>query len=160
MENDKTIKELADELEISKQALQKRINNLPDNLKPTKVGGKFLISPILQRYFYDILKIRQPSDNKVVEVGGDLEMVVSDLKKDKLDLIHRLEVKEKEMERMQKLLDQQQQLTLQANKQIEQLQSQLVFLLTDNDEQAMMKEESFDDKKENESVKKWYHFWK
>ena len=40
----KTIKELADEWGISKQAVLKRIQKLPSNKKPQKVNGKYLIS--------------------------------------------------------------------------------------------------------------------
>jgi len=182
LDNYKTIKELADELNISKQALQKRINKLPDNQKPKKVGGKFKINTELQGYFYEIFGKQQPSDNQVVEIDNPLSEVVTDLKKDKKDLLNRLEIKEKEMERMQKLLDQQQQLTLQSNKQIEQLQHQLLLSTVNNEEQVENDYGSkVDEKQSNEDThlianrnqndveveeneqsnsKKWYQFWK
>jgi len=172
LENYKTIKELADELNISKQALQKRINQLPDNLKPTKVGGKFLINVDLQKYFYDVFGIKQRKDNLVVDFDNRLSAVVNSLKEDKQILIDRLEVKEKEMERMQKLLDQQQQLTLQSNKQIETLQQQLLLsnqsdekeeetsdTIETPEEQSETLEETVHEEIKSES-KKWWQLWK
>jgi len=71
------------------------------------------------------------------------------------------------------LLDQQQQLTLQSNKQIEQLQNQLM-LLAPQKEQAETEARGSDSETQNvseeelqvESIeddrdeKKWWHFWK
>lgn len=149
----KTIKELADELGVSKQAIQKRVNNLPINQQPTKVGGKYLLSETTS----DLIRLHyksysdsynnedQPRNDKVVDNG--LSDVVADLKADKVELFNSLKEKDKQIASMQKLLDQQQVLTLQANKKIAELET----TLTDFDS---TKEE---DQSESEPQKK--SFW-
>lgn len=166
MENYKTIKELADEIGVSKQAVWQKIKrrsstNLrqfmttKSNTVYVSVDGQNIIKTMFSNNKNHINKdVDDNVDDVEVNVYGYVENEEILFLR---ELVNQLQDEKKELH---KILDQQQQLTLQTNKQIEQLQSQLVFLLTDNDEQAMMKEESFDDKKESESVKKWYHFWK
>ena len=48
METKKTIKELADELGISKQAVRKYFNKLPSTMIPTKEKGKYILSLDIQ----------------------------------------------------------------------------------------------------------------
>uniref|UniRef100_UPI00376F770C DUF536 domain-containing protein n=1 Tax=Enterococcus faecium TaxID=1352 RepID=UPI00376F770C len=66
---------------------------------------------------------------------------------------------DKQLKQMQKLLDQQQQLTLQANQQIEKLQEQLQ--LTYAEEPLENKSASDTEKiyKTPTSEKKWWQFW-
>lgn len=72
------------------------------------------------------------------------------------ELVYELQSEKKEL---YKLLDQQQQLTLQANQQIEKLQEQLQLSYTKNSSE----EDSTSDMKEVDQAptneKKWWQFW-
>ncbi|WP_438734596.1 DUF536 domain-containing protein [Enterococcus sp. AZ128] len=70
-------------------------------------------------------------------------------------LSQQLAVKDEQIEKLQQLLDQQQQLTLQANKQIEKLQEQILLSAPEE------KEESEYTKTDSSiEPKKWWQFWK
>jgi len=126
-----TIKELADELGVSKQAIQKRINNLPTNQQPEKVGGRYVldkdvVATIRSHYNGEgpvTEDNQQPTEKDVVD--NTLVAVVEDLKLDKIELFNSMKMKDKQIETLQKLLDQQQQLTLQANIKIKELETTL-----------------------------------
>jgi len=180
LDNCKTIKELADELNISKQAVRKHFDKMPTKLIPTKVDGRYMISLESACYIKSkVLKeipptnqvdstINQPIDIKVDSIVT--ETLMNKLLKEKEDRISFLE---NQNENLNKLLDQQQQLTLQSNKQIEQLQNQLM-LLAPQKEQAETEARGSDSETQNvseeelqvESIeddrdeKKWWHFWK
>ena len=62
-ENYKTIKELADELGVSKQAVQRRINNLPKHLKPKKINGKFVLTNDLANEIRKIYSLKNTTAN-------------------------------------------------------------------------------------------------
>jgi Predicted transcriptional regulator len=123
----KTIKELADELGVSKQAIRKHLDRLPPTLVPIKIKGVYTLNVDIQDF------IRDRVSTVTTNVGGNEEpevdtkidtlyaSIIQDLKQDKVDL-------KDQVDQLQKLLDQQQQLTLQANQQIEQLQHQVYQL--------------------------------
>ncbi|MGN3072912.1 DUF536 domain-containing protein, partial [Enterococcus faecium] len=63
---------------------------------------------------------------------------------------------------MQKLLDHQQQLTLQANQQIEKLQEQLQLTYTEESSEnksTTLSEETESIEKQSKAEKKWWQFW-
>jgi len=64
------------------------------------------------------MTIKDLADNTLVAV-------VEDLKLDKIELFNSMKMKDKQIETLQKLLDQQQQLTLQANIKIKELETTL-----------------------------------
>lgn len=130
----KTVADLAKELNITRQAVLKRIDNLADNLRPKKVGGRYIIESEAEAYIKgfksDTEKKRQPTDNqpttnKVVNEVVNLELEVKHLKeqlktKDKqIDKLH------KQADNLHKLLDQQQRLTLVANQEAETLKIEM-----------------------------------
>ena len=121
----KTIKELADEWGISKQAVLKRIQKLPSNKKPQKVNGKYLISLEIKKEMEseinrDTTNNRDTTDNRDT-TNKILEMVVKD-KKELYSIIHELELRLKES---QNLLDQQQRLALQDKKLLEEYKAEI-----------------------------------
>ncbi|MCH3493136.1 DUF536 domain-containing protein, partial [Enterococcus faecium] len=66
------------------------------------------------------------------------------------------------LETQQKLLDQQQQLTLQANQQIEKLQEQLQLTYTEESSEnksTTLSEETESIEKQSKTEKKWWQFW-
>lgn len=110
-----SVKKLSEELGISKQAVYKRLEQLPDHFQPKKVDGVYKLTAETADA---IRKNKKPSttDNqpKVDEVDA-LKMQINELKEDKKRLYGQLD-------QFQILLDQQQKLTLQSNQQIQQLQ--------------------------------------
>lgn len=144
---DKTIKELAEELGVSKQRIQQIIDKLPTSKTPNKVGNKFILN---EKNIYDIkvlmgFEIDNFSTNKSTNELVDYDIY--------LDVLNSSKEKDEQIKLMQKLLDQQQQLTLQANKQIEKLQEQL--LLSAPEESI-----SEDSALPKEPQRKWWQFYK
>jgi len=147
----KTIKELADELGVSKQAIQKRINNLPTKQQPTKVGGKFVldetVSDLIRSYYTENEEKHYLNDNYGTNVVDNLlSDVVDSLKADKVELFGAMKAKDIQIEKLQKLLDQQQVLTLQANKKIAELETTLENpqqVKNDETEEQAPKKENF-----------------
>lgn len=174
MEEYKTIKELADELEYSKQTIQKIIEGFPDSNKPKKKGNRYVLSSKDQKRIKQILgidishtvtnKLNKDSDN--VDIGTD--------NSDKNEYIGYLlsenDLKNRRIETLEKLLDQQQQLTLQSNKQIESLQKQLLLSTPNKEKEATDTKETPEDQTEpreefiqeqsEDTSKKWWQIWK
>ena len=81
-----------------------------------------------------------------------LKMMIKELQEEKEKIYGQLEKKDIQVDHLQKLIDQQQQLTLQANRQNERLQLQLQVVQEKENEVV----ESADDSCEQ---KKWWQFW-
>lgn len=138
---DKTIKELADELGVTKQAVWQKINKQSStDLRKltTRKGNTIYISVdgqnLIKSMFYkkEAIKNHQKNDNKNDKELIFLRSLVDDLQAEKKELY--------------RLLDQQQQLTLQSNQRIEKLEEQLQI------------ENSSTTKKK--PSKKWWHILK
>jgi len=169
LENYKTIKELADYSGYSKAYIDKIIRILGMHTELTKVGNKYVIDENQENTI--MKEINSKKTHTKIHTESNTETEVDFLRK-------QLESKNIEMERMQKLLNQQQQLTLQSNKQIEKLQNQLALLAPkmENEEENGANEEPIaeemgsikeEPKKETpfkfDSVgprKKWWQLWK
>ncbi|MDT2783017.1 DUF536 domain-containing protein [Vagococcus fluvialis] len=136
---DMTIKELAEQLGISKQAVRRYFDQLPPSLIPTKKGGAYHINLEAQRFIIDKVsrvdtKVDSPVDtNKnTVDIKLDTSVDTSESKEIKLiqkeiidDKNDQIKNLKEQIDKLHTLLDQQQQLTLQGNKQIEKLQLKL-----------------------------------
>lgn len=110
-----SVKELSKELGISKQAIHKRMEQLPPQFQPKMVDGVYELTPkIADAIRFSKKKSTTVNQPKVAHIDA-LKMEISELKEEKERLYSQLE-------QFQKLLDQQQQLTLQSNQQIHQLQ--------------------------------------
>lgn len=117
-----SVKELSKELGISRQAVYKRISQLPVKSQPKKIDGVYRLTDSivgLIRDFEDVTTDVTTSDNQMVVM---METRINELKEVQKKLYEQLDQKDKQLEQFQTLLDQQQRLTLQTNKQIEQLQ--------------------------------------
>lgn len=144
-----TIKELAQIFNVSRQAITKHINKLDDlylgkNAKGYKTVTLFGVRILAQKIDCNELPEWLLSDSldtryTIDFIGGN--SVQS-------ELLNQLHVKDKEIEKLTQLLDQQQQLTLKANNQIEQLQSQMNLLLSEPE------------KEKTSRLKKWWQYWK
>lgn len=153
-----TIKELAEKLGISKQAVRRYFEQLPPSLMPIKKEGSYRIGPEAQAFIESKVSTRNikldtndGSNKKCVDTTLDsasidnfksekIESLSDEFLKDKDEQIIFLQ---KQIDKLSTLLDQQQQLTLQGNKQIDKLQ-----LLLDSDSEASEQlKEQVDDSK-------------
>lgn len=117
-----SVRELSEELGISRQAVYKRINKLPKSSQPKKIDGVYRLTDSivdLIRDFEDVSTDVTTNDNHLVVI---METRINELKEVQKKLYEQLDQKDKQLHQFQTLLDQQQRLTLQTNKQIEQLQ--------------------------------------
>ncbi len=123
-----SVKELSEELGISKQAIHKRIEQLPARFQPKKVDGVYELTAEIA----DAIRVFKKSSTTVNQPAVDevdaLKMQINELKEDKKRLYGQLD-------QFQILLDQQQQLTLQSNQQIQQLQLSVTKQSEDNTSQ-------------------------
>lgn len=110
----KTVKELAEKYSTSKQTIMYYVNKF-DGKKPTKDNnGKLLINKELEKYIEINMstKNRQKTDKESTNKNDG-----------SFYLIEQLKEKDKQIEHLQKLLENQQILTLQANQKIELLEN-------------------------------------
>lgn len=154
---DKTIKELAEELGVSKQRIQQIIAKLPTSKTPNKVGNKFVLN---EKNIYDIkvlmgFEVDNFSTKKLVDYDIYLDVLNSSKEKDA-----QIEQLQALLAQQQKLIDQQQQLTLQANQQIKQLQGQLLLTTENIEDENESAVQTTSDEVEPVPVKKWWAFWK
>lgn len=123
-----SVKELSEELGISRQAIHKRIEQLPARFQPKKVDGVYELTAEIA----DAIRVFKKSSTTVNQPAVDevdaLKMQINELKEDKKRLYGQLD-------QFQVLLDQQQQLTLQSNQQIQQLQLYITKQSEDNTSQ-------------------------
>lgn len=136
---DMTIKELAEQLGISKQAVRRYFDQLPPSLIPTKKGGTYHINLEAQRFITDkVSRVDTKLDSQIdinkntVDINLDTSVDTSENKEIKLiqkeiidDKNDQIKSLKEQIDKLHTLLDQQQQLTLQGNKQIEKLQLKL-----------------------------------
>lgn len=154
---DKTIKEIAEEIGVSKQAVwQKLKKDSSTDLQQfmSKKGNTFYVSKNGQNIIKSMFKRENENINNKKNANVD-DNELTFLK----DLIYELQNEKKELH---KLLDQQQQLTLQANQQIENLQEQLH--LTYTEETPTTESTTFSEKTTDDTQplieKKWWQIWK
>lgn len=116
----KTILELSQELGVSKTAINKWLTPANRKLYVSKVGNKFAINDT------GVSLIRQHFGGKIDNQNANQ---VGDFNKQLLDTLQaELAAKNEQLAAAQKLLDQQQKLTLQANQQISKLETKLTQL--------------------------------
>lgn len=124
----KTISQLADELNVSRQYIHKVINLLSTNHQPKKVNNKYIVDTKAEQYIRkymaedhtasSIRKPRKPID----KVEGLQEERIADLKEQNSFYKEQIKELQKQLESSQKLIDQEQQLHLSDQKRIEKLE--------------------------------------
>ncbi|HHA4658452.1 DUF536 domain-containing protein, partial [Enterococcus faecium] len=131
---DKTIKELADILGVSKDKVKYQLRKLPSNFTYKK-GNIIYLKKEAVTTITKVLSGNEPG-NLPSELPDSLP--TDYLLKEIETKNNHIEEKDRQIEKLQlaletqqKLLDQQQQLTLQANQQIEKLQEQLQLTYTE-----------------------------
>ena len=172
-----TIKELSELFEISRQAISKHVDKLdPSLLAKNERGYKVVLrSGVLQlasnlgnqRFLYG-LHAYEPENDENDYISNNHVIVIElldKLREENEFLREQLSLKEQNNSNMQKLLDQQQQLTLQANQQIEKLQEQLQLAYTEetpeDESTTILSEETESIEKHTKKKKqKWWQLWK
>lgn len=115
-----TIKELSNELNVSKTAINKKVDDKFKSKHFSKIGNQFVIDNAGQTAIKSMFKTNKKNDNKLED---QLVFDTITLLKDNLERTEeQLKIKDQQIETLQKLLDQQQVLTLHSNKKIEQLE--------------------------------------
>lgn len=123
-----SVKKLSEELGISKQAVHKRIEQLPDRFQPKKVDGIYELTAETADAIRKNKKASTTVNQPPVDAVDALKMQINELKEEKKRLYGQLD-------QFQLLLDQQQQLTLQSNQQIQQLQLSITSQSEENTSQ-------------------------
>ncbi|WP_256969075.1 hypothetical protein [Enterococcus faecalis] len=188
-ENYKTIKELADELGVSKSYVDKIIRILKLHTKLDKVGNKYVISKKQEKAI--ITRIEKPkttteSKTKLhTKVNSEVDFLKEEIAYLKSNHDKQLTSKDKQIETLSNLLDQQQRLALQDKKLLDEYKSEIndlkalkmpsqetEFKHLDNqykDEVNALKEklenlqEQIKDQKrieEQEKPRKWWGLWR
>ncbi len=187
-ENLKTIKELADEFNVSKQAVRKRLTEEFRANHVETITSNGVKTLVVTYTGYMLLKQHFTTSNatgndKVTDTSnpttGDLS-VVKILEQQLFVKDKQLENKDSQISQMQNLLDQQQRLALQDKKLLEEYKSEndrlKVLKMPSQETKEIQPQEELETLKEqtralndkikgqeelnNKSSKKWYQFWK
>lgn len=118
----KTIKQLADELRVSKQTIQYHYQRLPAKNQQKDSKGKNLISPLAESIIKDrmskplLAKIQQNDSKGPTKASKEENDLITTLRREVRDLKSerdkQLATKDRQIDHLTKLLDQQQQLQL------------------------------------------------
>lgn len=128
-ENYKTIKELADELGVSKSYVDKIIRILKLHTKLDKVGNKYVISKKQEKAI--ITRIEKPkttteSTTKLhTKVNSEVDFLKEEIAYLKSNHDKQLTSKDRQIETLSNLLDQQQRLALQDKKLLDEYKSEI-----------------------------------
>ncbi|WP_436664092.1 DUF536 domain-containing protein [Lactiplantibacillus plantarum] len=153
----KTIRELADELNVSKQTIQYHYQRLPAKNRQKDSRGTNIINPPTERIIRNKVvkplstKNQQKPDKEVAKSSKDNDWIILDLKREiseiKKGRDKQLATKDQQIENLTKLLDQSQQLQLIAEKKIEEFKTL---------------SSKIDNASSNNPPKKyvWWRFWK
>lgn len=139
----KTIKQIADELDVSKTAVRKKIENLGLQSSLRKNGNQFAIDETQEKLIKQAFSGNQTETknaNQSQTANHEVSDLVSVLETSITVLKAELEAKDRQIEKLQMLLDQEQQLhalTVQQSK-----------ALPDQEESNMVE------------AKKWWQFWR
>ena len=170
-----TIKELSELFKISRQAISKHIQKLDSSMIAKNERGYKVVlrSGVLQlarnlgnQMLLDRLHEYEQDNDKNVNIPSKnvvTNKLLDQLREENEFLREQLALREQNNSHIQKLLDQQQQLTLQANKQIEKLQEQLQLTYTEEapeNDSTTLSEATETIDKQIDTEKKWWQLWK
>ncbi|MDT6956728.1 helix-turn-helix domain-containing protein [Enterococcus faecium] len=170
-----TIKELSDLFKMSRQAISKHIQKLDSSMIAKNERGYKVVlrSGVLQlasnldnQRLLDKLHKHEQENDKNVYISSKNVIVnelLDKLREENEFLREQLSLKEQNNSHIQKLLDQQQQLTLQANQQIEKLQEQLQLTYTEESSEnssTTLSEATETMDEQTKNWKKWWQLWK
>ena len=170
-----TIKELSELFKMSRQAISKHIQKLDSSMIAKNERGYKVVlrSGVLQlarnlgnQMLLDRLHEYEQDNDKNVNIPSKnvvTNKLLDQLREENEFLREQLALREQNNSHIQKLLDQQQQLTLQANKQIEKLQEHLQLTYTEEapeNDSTTLSEATETIDKQIDTEKKWWQLWK
>jgi len=153
----KTIRELANELKVSKQTIQYHYQRLPAKNQQKNSQGSNLISPTAERIIrgkvakHLVTNDQQTSSKKATKTSTENNEIIATLRREVADLKSQrdkqLATKDRQIENLTKILDQSQQLQLINEKEIEKFKTL---------------SSKIDSANSNNAQKKyvWWRFWK
>ncbi|GAW65145.1 hypothetical protein Lacidipiscis_02375 [Ligilactobacillus acidipiscis] len=153
----KTVKNLADELKVSRQYIHKVINLLPEDCQPTKIDNKYIITDEVEKNIKGYMKkdhtsssTRKPRklDDKIYSLQQER---IADLKEQNSFYEEQIKALQKQLENSQRLVDQEQQLHLSDQKRIEKLEQPDKEQKTDT-----IQNNSVDNQQQNQSKKGFF----
>jgi prefoldin subunit 5 len=126
------VKEVAEELNVSKTTIRNHLKNLPENLSVTKKGNVLHLDADVEAFLKD--KVQRVSDNfakKGLQDKHNYEERIEMLKERNEEIVSdnqylrdQLKEKSKQIEKLSQLLDQQQQLQLHAHREVERIKEE------------------------------------
>ncbi|MFL2030083.1 DUF536 domain-containing protein [Loigolactobacillus zhaoyuanensis] len=176
----KTIRELADELKVSKQTIQYHYQRLPAKNRQKDSQGTNIISPTAEKIISDkvakplVAKNQQTGSKKVTKTSKENNDLVATLRREVEDLKaqrdkqlatkdQQISSKDRQIDHLTKLIDQQQQLqltTVAENKQLKDRVQKLGGLFeTSKPPQNRQENNKREDLNKNRIDKAWWHFW-
>ncbi|KIN17764.1 replication protein RepB [Lactiplantibacillus plantarum] len=169
----KTIKELADELKVSKQTIQYHYQRLPAKDRQKNSQGTNMISLTAERIIRNkvakplVAKSQQTGSKKAAKPSKENNELIATLRKEVEDLKsqrdkqlatedQQISSKDRQIEHLPTLLDQQQQLQLATVAENEKLSG---LLENSNTSQRRQESEPEEDIPKNKTNSSWWHFW-
>ncbi|MGA3272471.1 DUF536 domain-containing protein [Lactiplantibacillus pentosus] len=169
----KTIRELADELKVSKQTIQYHYQRLPAKNRQKDNQGTNMISLTAERIIRGkvtkplVAKTQQTGSKKVTKTSKENNELIATLRREVTDLKSQrnkqIVTKDRQIAHLIRLIDQQQQLqltTLEENRELKaHIQKISGLLETSGPFQKRQNSTSEEDVSKNKSNKNWWHFW-
>lgn len=174
----KTIRELADELKVSKQTIQYHYQRLPTKNRQKDSQGKNVISLTAERIIRDkVAKNQQTGSKKATKTSKENNELIATLRREVADLRsqrdkqlatkdQQISSKDRQIDHLTKLIDQQQQLQLATVAEDRHLKERLRKLdgpVEDFESIEKSQVAKTDGAKKqaakNITNKKWWHFW-
>ncbi|WP_338233227.1 DUF536 domain-containing protein [Companilactobacillus muriivasis] len=169
----KTIRELADELKVSKQTIQYHYQRLPTKNQQKDSQGTNMISLTAERIIRDkvakplVAKDQQIGSKKATKTSEENNELIATLRREVADLKSQrdkqLATKDQQIDHLIKLIDQQQQLQLTTVAENRELKAHIQkingLLETSKSSQKRQNNSPEEDMYKNKLNKNWWHFW-
>ena len=169
----KTIRELADQLNVSKQTIQYHYQRLPAKNRQKDSQGTNMISPKSERIIRDkvakplVAKNQQTGSKKETKTSEENNELIATLRREVADLKSQrdkqLATKDQQIDHLIKLIDQQQQLQLTTVAENRELKAHIQkingLLETSKSSQKRQNNSPEEDMYKNKRNKNWWHFW-
>ncbi|MCG0586752.1 replication protein RepB [Lactiplantibacillus plantarum] len=173
----KTIRELADELKVSKQTIQYHYQRLPTKNQQKDSQGTNMISPTAERIIRDkvakplVAKNQQTGSKKATKTSKENNELIATLRGEVADLKsqrdqqlvtkdQQISSKDRQIDHLTKLVDQQQRLALQDKKLLEEYKAENDNLKALNMPSQDTKEVQNEVEETTEPLRKWWQIWK
>ncbi|MDL2063774.1 DUF536 domain-containing protein [Lactiplantibacillus paraplantarum] len=169
----KTIRELANELKVSKQTIQYHYQRLPTKNRQKDRQGTNMVSLTAERIIRDkvakplVAKKQQTGSKKETKTSEENNELIATLRREVADLKSQrdkqLATKDQQIDHLIKLIDQQQQLQLTTVAENRELKAHIQkingLLETSKSSQKRQNNSPEEDMYKNKRNKNWWHFW-